>query len=118
MLQSSVPQFGGLLHAQNFYLQNGDRATFYGDSITAQRYYTRDIQDFVATRYPGLQVEYHNGAVPGDKVSGGYAGDASTRVARDVKPFDPTVITAMLGMNDGDYMPPDPTVLRPITPDT
>jgi len=96
--------------AQSFYLQNGDRVTFYGDSITAQRFYTRDVQDFVATRYPGLTVEFHNAAVPGDKVTGGYAGDAATRVTRDVKPWKPTVITVMLGMNDGDYVPPDPKI--------
>lgn len=101
---------GSALAAQNFYLHDGDRVTFYGDSITAQRYYTRDIQDFVETRYPTLGVEYHNAGVPGDKVTGGYAGDAAVRVARDVKPWDPTVLTVMLGMNDGDYIPPDPKV--------
>jgi lysophospholipase L1-like esterase len=95
------------LHAQDFYLHNGDRVTFYGDSVTAQRYYTRDIQDFVATRYPTLQVSYHNASVPGDKVTGGYAGNAAVRVERDVKPWNPTVITVMLGMNDGDYLPAD-----------
>ncbi|HEY6445800.1 MAG TPA: SGNH/GDSL hydrolase family protein [Acidobacteriaceae bacterium] len=100
----------GQVHAQDFYLHNEDRVTFYGDSITAQRYYTRDVQDFVETRYPNLQVSYHNAGVPGDKVTGGYAGDASKRVARDVQPFDPTVITVMLGMNDGDYVPPDPRI--------
>lgn len=100
--------FGGsTLYGQDFYLHNGDRLTFYGDSITAQRYYTRDIQDFVETRYPTLQVTYHNAGVPGDKVTGGYAGDAAERVARDVKPWSPTVVTVMLGMNDGDYVPPD-----------
>ncbi|HEX4156510.1 MAG TPA: SGNH/GDSL hydrolase family protein [Acidobacteriaceae bacterium] len=98
------------LHAQNFYLHDGDRVTFYGDSITAQRYYTRDVQDFVETRYPSLQVTYHNAGVPGDKTTGGYTGDAATRVTRDVKPWNPTVITVMLGMNDGDYMTPDPKV--------
>ena len=98
---------GGALHAQDFYLHNGDRLTFYGDSITAQRFYTRDIQDFAQTRYPALEVTYHNAGVPGDKVTGGYAGDAAARVARDVKPWDPTVLTVMLGMNDGDYVPPD-----------
>ena len=98
------------LRAQDFYLHNGDRVTFYGDSITAQRYYTRDIQDFVATRYPTLQVSYHNAGVPGDKVTGGYAGDAPVRVERDVKPWSPTVITVMLGMNDGDYLPPNPKI--------
>jgi lysophospholipase L1-like esterase len=98
------------LQAQSFYLQDGDRITFYGDSITAQRFYTRDVQDFVATRYPGLKVEFHNAGVPGDKVSGGYAGDVATRVGRDVKPWNPTVITVMLGMNDGGYVPPDPKI--------
>lgn len=100
----------GFLRAQSFYLHDGDRVTFYGDSITAQRFYTRDIQDFVATRYPGLSVEFHNAGVPGDKVNGGYAGDAATRVSRDVKPWDPTVITVMLGMNDGGYAPPDQSI--------
>jgi lysophospholipase L1-like esterase len=99
-----------LSSAQSFYLHDGDRVTFYGDSITAQRFYTRDVQDFVATRYPGLKIEFHNAGVPGDKVSGGYAGDAATRVSRDVKPWDPTVITVMLGMNDGGYVPPDPKI--------
>lgn len=101
---------GSALHAQDFYLHNGDRLTFYGDSITAQRYYTRDIQDFVETRYPTLQVTYHNAGVPGDKATGGYAGDAAVRVTRDVKPWNPTVLTVMLGMNDGDYIPPDPKI--------
>lgn len=97
-------------HAQYFYLHTGDRVTFYGDSITAQRFYTRDVQDFVATRYPGLSVKFHNAGVPGDKVTGGYDGDAALRVARDVKPWNPTVLTVMLGMNDGDYMSPDSKV--------
>lgn len=101
---------GATLHGQEFYLHNGDRVTFYGDSITAQRFYTRDIQDFVATRYPSLNITYHNAGVPGDKATGGYAGDASERVTRDVKPWDPTVVTVMLGMNDGDYVPPDPKI--------
>lgn len=110
MLAASGLNGGNLLRAQNFELHNGDRVTFYGDSITAQRYYTRDIQDFVETRYPTLQVSYHNAGVPGDKVTGGYAGDAAERVERDVKPWNPTVITVMLGMNDGDYVPPDPRI--------
>ncbi len=95
---------------QNLYLHDGDRVTFYGDSITAQRFYTRDVQDFVETRYPRLKVTYHNAGVPGDKVSGGYAGDTAERVNHDVRPWDPSVITVMLGMNDGDYMSPDAKV--------
>ena len=110
LLAASVLMTTRFLPAESFYLHDGDRVTFYGDSITAQRFYTRDVQDFVATRYPGLNVEFHNAGVPGDKVSGGYAGDAATRVTRDVTPWKPTVITVMLGMNDGDYVPPDPQI--------
>jgi lysophospholipase L1-like esterase len=102
-----VTACAGPVRAQDFNLHNGDRVTFYGDSITAQRFYTRDVQDFAETRYPTLQVTYHNAGVLGDKVTGGYAGKAAVRVSRDVQPFDPTVITVMLGVNDGDYVPPD-----------
>jgi lysophospholipase L1-like esterase len=99
--------------AQDFYLHDGDRVTFYGDSITAQRFYTQDIESFVDTRYPTLNVTFHNAGVPGDRVTGGYAGDAATRVARDVAPFTPTVLTVMLGMNEGGYTYFSPEVLPP-----
>lgn len=110
LLAATVLIIPGLLSAQSFFLHDGDRVTFYGDSITAQLFYTRDVQDFVATRYPSLTIAFHNAGVPGDKVTGGYAGDAATRVNRDVKPWNPTVITVMLGMNDGGYVPPDPKI--------
>jgi lysophospholipase L1-like esterase len=55
-------------------------------------------------------VTYHNAGVPGDKVTGGYAGDAALRLTRDVEPWTPTVLTVMLGMNDGGYVPSDPKI--------
>jgi len=99
--------------AQEFYLHDGDRVTFYGDSITVQRLYTQDIEAFVNTRYPTLNIAFHNAGVPGDRVTGGYAGDVSTRVMRDVAPFKPTVLTVMLGMNDGGYGAFTPDILAP-----
>lgn len=78
------------------YLHDGDRVTFYGDSITAQRLYPKDIESFVDTRYPKLNIVFHNAGVPGDRVTGGYAGDAATRVTRNVTPFNPPVITVKL----------------------
>jgi lysophospholipase L1-like esterase len=86
-------------------LRDGDRVAFYGDSITAQRFYTRFVEDFLLTRYPKLHVAFRNAGVPGDTVNGGYTGDAPTRLKRDLFPLHPTVITVMLGMNDGYYMP-------------
>jgi len=86
-----------------FALHDGDTVVFYGDSITAQRLYSRFVEDFVLTRYPALRIRFVNAGVPGDTVSGGYAGTMAERVQRDVAPFRPSVITVMLGMNDGGW---------------
>jgi lysophospholipase L1-like esterase len=91
------------VYGQQFALKDGDTVVFYGDSITAQRYYTRFVEDFVLTRYPTLHVRFVNGGVPGDTVNGGYAGTMAERVKRDVAPFHPAMITLMLGMNDGGW---------------
>jgi lysophospholipase L1-like esterase len=92
-------------NGQEMMLHDGDRVVFFGDSITAQRFYTRFVEDFVLTRYPQLHVDFWNAGVPGDTVNGGYTGDMAARVARDVFPHRPTVLTVMLGMNDGYYVP-------------
>ena len=90
-----------------FQLRDGDQVVFYGDSITAQRLYTAYVEDFLLTRYPGMDVEFFNAGVPGDTVYGGYTGDTATRLKRDVYPHNPTVVTVMLGMNDPGYVPFD-----------
>lgn len=88
-----------------FALRDGDTVVFYGDSITAQRLYTRDVEEAVMTRYPAMHVRFVNAGVPGDQTSGGYAGAMAERVTRDVAPYKPTMIVIMLGMNDGWYQP-------------
>jgi lysophospholipase L1-like esterase len=92
--QPSVPAFA---------LKTGDKVVFYGDSITAQRLYTRFVEDFLVSRYPQMRIEFYNGGVSGDTVQGGHAGDMETRLKRDVLPRRPDVVTVMLGMNDGHY---------------
>jgi len=94
---------GATLRAQQFALKDGDTVVFYGDSITAQRLYTRDVEEFVLTRYPQMHIRFVNAGVPGDTVNGGYAGTMQERVRRDVAPYQPTMITVMLGMNDGGW---------------
>lgn len=89
--------------AQQFALKDGETVVFYGDSITAQRLYTIDVEEFVLTRYPEMRNRFVNAGVPGDTASGGYAGAMPERVARDVAPFEPGMVTVMLGMNDGGY---------------
>ncbi|MGA8780713.1 MAG: GDSL-type esterase/lipase family protein, partial [Terracidiphilus sp.] len=92
-----------VIAAQPFALKDGETVVFYGDSITAQRLYTKDVEEFVLTRYPQLHVKFVNAGVPGDTAAGGYAGTMAERVARDVAPYGPGMITVMLGMNDGGW---------------
>ncbi len=94
---------GSSFAAGSFYLKNGDRVVFYGDSITDQRLYTVITETYVATRYPKLDVRFVHSGWGGDKVSGGGGGPIDVRLSRDVLAYKPTVMTIMLGMNDGLY---------------
>jgi len=94
----------GIVLAQgNFYLKDGDRVVFYGDSITEQRLYTTYVETYVVTRFPQLKVSFIHSGVGGDRVTGGWAGPIDLRLSRDVFAYKPTVVTIMLGMNDGSY---------------
>ena len=99
VLVSVLPVAG----ADSFYLKSGDRVVFYGDSITDQRLYTVITEAYVATRYPSLDVTFVHSGWGGDKVSGGGGGPVDVRLTRDVIAYKPTVMTVMLGMNDGLY---------------
>lgn len=94
----------GMAWAQgNFYLKDGDRVVFYGDSITEQRLYTTYVETYVVTRFPRLNVGFVHSGVGGDRVGGGWLGPIDLRLSRDVFAYKPTVVTIMLGMNDGSY---------------
>jgi hypothetical protein len=67
-----------------FYLSNGDRVVFYGDSITDQRLYDAYVEAFVVTRFPKLNVTFVHSGWNGDRVSGGGGGPIDTRLDRDV----------------------------------
>jgi len=86
-----------------FYLHDGDRVVFYGDSITDQRLYTTFVETYVITRFPQLKVSFVHSGVGGDRVTGGAAGPIDVRLPRDVIAYKPTVMTIMLGMNDASY---------------
>jgi lysophospholipase L1-like esterase len=87
----------------NFHLKNGDVVVFYGDSITDQRLYTTFAETYAVTRFPEQNVTFIHKGWGGDRVTGGGGGTIETRLKRDVIPYKPTVITIMLGMNDGRY---------------
>jgi lysophospholipase L1-like esterase len=86
-----------------FYLHPNDVVVFYGDSITDQRLYTTYVETFVVTRYPNLPVRFVHSGWGGDRVTGGAGGTIDNRLERDVLVYKPTVMTVMLGMNDGHY---------------
>ncbi len=86
-----------------FYLHDGDTVVFYGDSITEQQMYARDIETYVTTRFPQMHVKFINSGWSGDKIRGGTGGGIDVRLKRDVINYKPTVVTVFLGMNDGRY---------------
>lgn len=89
--------------AASFGLKDGDRVVFYGDSITDQRLYTTFAETYVVTRFPKLNVSFVHSGWGGDRVGGGGGGSIEVRLPRDVYAYKPTVMTIMLGMNDGSY---------------
>ncbi len=93
-----------------FALKDGDTVVFYGDSITDQRLYTAFVETYAVTRFPALRVRFVHSGWGGDRVTGGGGGPIDLRLHRDVFPFKPTVVTIMLGMNDGRYRAFDPSI--------
>lgn len=89
------------------FLHNGDTVVFYGDSITEQQTYARDVETYITARLPYLHVKYINSGWGGDRVTGGGGGPIDLRLTRDVVNYHPTVVTVFLGMNDGGYAPYD-----------
>jgi lysophospholipase L1-like esterase len=98
--------------AAKFFLQDGDRVCFYGDSITDQRFYCAEVETYALTRFPHLHVRYVDSGVGGDSVTGGWAGPINLRLKRDVFPYKPNVVTIMLGMNDARYQPFKQTIFN------
>jgi lysophospholipase L1-like esterase len=102
--QASTPAIASA-QPQSFYLKSGDTVVFYGDSITAQNLYNQWVELYTVTRFPNLRIHFYGSGVGGDRVSGGGGGPIDQRLTRDVFAHQPTVVTVMLGMNDGSYQP-------------
>lgn len=93
--------FAAIAAAQEFHLKDGDRVVFFGDSITDQRLYTTFTETFAVTRFPKRTISFVHSGWGGDRVTGGAGGGIQERLTRDVFAYKPTVMTIMLGMNDG-----------------
>lgn len=113
LLSLSLLLVAGAARAQSgFYLKEGDRVVFYGDSITDQRLYTTFAETYVLTRFPKMKVSFIHSGWGGDRVTGGGGGPIDMRLKRDVLAYNPTVMTVMLGMNDASYRPFDPNIFN------
>lgn len=102
-MMCAAASFASAAPQESFYLHPHDTVVFYGDSITDQRLYTMLTELFTVTRYPELHVKFVHSGWGGDRVTGGGGGPIDLRLPRDVLAYKPTVMTIMLGMNDGNY---------------
>ena len=112
------------LTAADFFIHDGDRVVFLGDSITEQRLYTTYIEAYALTRHPQWQLTFRNVGWGGDTAwlrqrshpdeAKLFAADDATQqtmvddavgrgLGRDVLPLQPTVVTIDFGMNDHSY---------------
>ncbi len=110
--------------AGDFFIKDGDRVVFLGDSITEQRLYTTYIEAYALTRHPEWKLWFRNVGWGGDTSwlrQRGHpderqlfaADDASQQkmvedsvsrgLKRDVLPLKPTAVTIKFGMNDHAY---------------
>jgi lysophospholipase L1-like esterase len=110
--------------AGEFFIKDGDRVVFLGDSITEQRLYTTYIEAYALTRHPDWKLWFRNVGWGGDTswlrqrahpdekqlFAADEAGqqkmveDSVGRgLTRDVLPLKPTVVTIKFGMNDHAY---------------
>lgn len=100
---------------ERFNLKDGDRVVFYGDSITEQALYTGYAETYALTRHPKLDARFTNSGWSSDSVRGGFGGKIDVRLERDVIAHKPTVVTVMLGMNDGHTKPLSDATLEKYT---
>ncbi len=135
-LFSILPAFALTLacaQAEGFFIHNGDRVVFLGDSITEQRLYTTYIEAYALTRHPDWKLWFRNVGWGGDtswlrmrfhpneqelfaagpEEQQKMVEDSVGRgLGRDVFPLRPTAVTVDFGMNDHEYQAFRPDIFR------
>ncbi|MEK9531087.1 MAG: SGNH/GDSL hydrolase family protein [Flavobacteriaceae bacterium] len=87
--------FIGFSQSSSPFFNNDDVICFLGDSITHGGQYHEFLQLFYATRYPELNLSFHNCGISGDNAAG-----MIERFEEDVMRHKPTHVFLMTGMND------------------
>lgn len=98
-----------------FSLKGGERIVFLGDSITQSGLYISYLDAYLRTRFPDQRFILLNHGLNGESISGNREAGSTTsrpnalhRFTRDVTLWQPQVVVAAFGMNDGCYRPFDP----------
>ncbi len=91
-------------NAQGTLLKKGSRLAIVGDSITAQKMYSRIIETYLTVCAPELDVKVMQFGQNGEQAAG-----FLNRMNNDLDMFKPTVVTLCYGMNDGGYKPYEET---------
>lgn len=125
-LLAAALALGTNLLGGDFFLRDGDRVVFLGDSITEQRLYTTYIESYALTRFPRWNLTFRNVGWGGDTAwlrqrahpdeGALFAAEPEKQqqmveeavrrgLDRDVLPLRPTVVTIKFGMNDHSYQP-------------
>ncbi|HEU5117702.1 MAG TPA: SGNH/GDSL hydrolase family protein, partial [Isosphaeraceae bacterium] len=98
----------------DFFLKDGEKVVFFGDSITQGGHYVTYVEAFLMTRFPEQSFSVINHGISSETVSGTSEADHSPkrpnaldRFERDVLNYKPDVLVACFGMNDGVYAPLD-----------
>lgn len=86
-------------------VRKGSRVAVVGDSITEQRLYSRYIEDYLVACVPELEVRAIQLGWSGER-----APDFAARLANDLLPFEPDLVTTCYGMNDGSYRAYEPGI--------
>lgn len=92
--------------------EDGDVVCFVGDSITEDGRFIAYLHAFYLTRFPDRRIQFVNTGTAGDSV-----GDARRRLAWDVLPHTPNVVSLMFGMNDVRRRYYDPRADQPDLPE-
>ncbi len=88
-------------------VQSGDLVAIVGDSITAQKMYSRYVAEYLLMCQPESAVESIQFGWGGD-----FAGAMIRRLDHDIISFQPDVVTLFYGMNDGRYKPENEELLN------
>lgn len=96
--------------AEDFFLRDGQRVVFLGDSNTFAGLFIAYIDGYLATRFPDRKFELINLGLPSETVSGLSEPDhpyprpdVHERLERALAKTRPDVVVACYGMNDGIY---------------